>query len=449
MAYSWRFKLSLLSLVLLSLVSLTALSCQPGPGDTPAPGAGVELVVWGLWSESKDLEPVIASFQEKTGINVTYKKIASVAEYEKKLLSALAERRGPDVFVIHHTWLASKLGLMSPAPAEVIDERALREEFVDVVADDVIRDGQIYALPTSVDTLALYYNKDILSAAGIANPPGTWLDFQQVIENVTRTTRFGTIAQSAAAIGTAGNVNRAADIVQLLLLQSGQTIVAPAGGRASLVGEIGERSLTFYTDFANKSKKVYTWDLQQDYSLDAFAEAETAMMINYSYHLPTIRAKNPRLRFAIAPLPQISDSKVVNLASYWPYAISNQSQSPSAAWQFVRHLTSAESAPGLNEAASTPPARRDAIEKIKRDPTLGVFAEQTLTAVTWPRVDIVAIDAIFNTMIDSVVTGAATTAESLRRAEDQLNQLQPEPAPAKTESQDSGGGLSQPKIGPF
>ena len=448
MAYSWRFKFSLLSLVLLSLVSLTALGCQPSE-DTTAPRTDVELVVWGLWSESKDLEPVIASFQEKTGINVTYKKIASVAEYEKKLLSALAERRGPDVFVIHHTWLTSKLGLMSPAPAETIDERALREEFVDVVADDVIHDGQIYALPTSVDTLALYYNKDILSAAGIANPPGTWLDFQQVVENITRTTRFGTIAQSAVSLGTAGNINRAADIVQLLFLQSGQTIVAPDGGKASLVGEVGERSLTFYTDFANKSKKVHAWDLQQDYSLDAFAEAETAMMINYSYHLPTIRAKNPRLRFAIAPLPQISDSKVVNFASYWPYAVSNQSADPLAAWQFVRHLTNAESAQGLNEAASTPPARRDAIDNLKRDPTLGVFAEQALTAVTWPRIDIVAIDAIFNTMIDNVVTGAATPAESLRRAEDQINQLQPEPAPAETGGQDSGGGLSQPKIGPF
>ncbi|MFH1354438.1 MAG: extracellular solute-binding protein [bacterium] len=440
MGYSWRFRFSLLELVIFSLISLTALGCQTQDPNAGI-GANVNLVVWGLWQESADMEPIIAAFQEETGVNVTYKKIASVAEYEKKLLAALAERRGPDVFVIHHTWLAGKLGLMSPAPADIIDERALREEFVDVVADDVIRDGQIYTLPTSVDTLALYYNKDILSAAGIARPPATWLDFQQVVENITRTTRFGTVAQSAAALGTAGNINRAADIMQLLLLQSGQTILDPAKGTASLADEIGERSLTFYTDFANKSKKVYTWDLQQDYSIDAFAEGATAMMLNYSYHIPTIRAKNPRLRFDIAPLPQISDGKVINFASYWPYAVSNQSPAPTAAWRFVRYLTNAESAQALNEASSTPPARRDAVVNLIRDPTLGVFAEQSLTAVTWPRIDIVAIDTIFNTMIDDVVTGAATPIESLRRAEGQLNQLQPEPESEPAAPEPEGPGL--------
>ena len=55
-------------------------------------------------------------------------------------------------------------------------------------------------------------------------------------------------------------------------------------------------------------------------------------------------------------------------------------------------------------------------------------AEQALTAATWPRTDIVAIDAIVNTMIDNVVTGAAIPNESLRRAENQINQLRDQPA---------------------
>jgi len=438
MGSSWKHKLALAALSLLSVVALTGFGCRPRAANTPL--GDVTLVVWGLWNDSSAMGPLITAFQETYGVKVEYRKIASVADYERRLLEALAEQRGPDVFVIHHTWVENKRALMTPAPSDVIDERALREEFVDVVASDVVRDGEIFALPTSIDTLALYYNKDIFSAAGVARPPRTWNEFQQVVERITRVSRFGTIEQSAAALGTAANVNRATDIMQLLWLQSGLTLATP-GSDISLSGEAAERALTFYTDFANKSKNVYTWDLQQDYSLDAFAEGDTAIMLNYSYHLPTIRAKNPRLNFALSYLPQIADSRAINFASYWPFAVSRQSANPEAAWQFIRFLTSPDAASQLNEAASAPPARRDQIDALARHPERGIFAEQILTAASWARTDIVAIDAIVNTMIDSVVTGAATVGESLRRAEGQINQLRAAPADEAT-----GGG--QQELGP-
>jgi len=444
MASFSRPRFSTVLLIVLSFIALTGFGCRARNPDANL-GDDIKIVVWGLWQDSNTMEPAIGSFKEGTGVSIEYKKIASVSEYERELLEALAEGRGPDIFVIHHTWVDAKRGLMTPAPDSVIDERALREEFVDVVAADVIRSGQVYALPTSVDTMALYYNKDILSAAGIARPPRTWEEFQTVIERITQVTRLGSIVQSGAALGTAANVNRAADILQLLFLQSGSTISGEGG--SGINNDTGSRSLTFYTDFANKSKKVYTWDLQQDYSLDAFAEEEAAMMLNYSYHLPTIQAKNPRLRFAISPMPQISDSKVINFAAYWPYSVSNQSSNPDTAWRFIRHLTSQSVASGINQAQGVPPARRDSVDDVVRDPTLGVFAEQTLTAVSWPRSDIVAIDAIFNTMVDNVVTGAATPAESLNRAAGQLGRIQVKP----TFEESSGGGepLGPSDIGLF
>jgi len=432
MAYSWRYKVGVACLVTVSVLALTGIGCRPKGDSGRILDTDITLSVWGLWEESKSLEPIIAAWQEESGINVEYRKIASVAEYEKKLLEALAEGRGPDMFVIHHTWVETKRGLLSPAPAEVIDERATKEEFVDVVVSDLVREGQVFALPVSVDTLALYYNKDLLSSAGVARPPKTWDEYLQVVESVTQVSRGGIIEQSAAAIGTAANVSRAADILQLLLLQSGLTITDNTN-QVKLTGEEGEKALTFYTDFANKSKKAYTWGLQQDYSLDAFAEGETAMMINYSYHMPTIKAKNPRLRFDIAPAPQIADSTVINFASYWPYAVSNKSSAPTVAWGFLRYLTSAENAMTIIRNQTIPPARRDGVANLSRDPTLGVFAEQALTAVSWPRGDIVAIDAIFNKMIDDVVTGAATVGGSLGRGQEQINLVQPKPVVQQSE----------------
>lgn len=417
-------KLPYALLILVSGVSLMGFGCRaPQPVKTTTT---TSLVVWGLWQDSDIMGPIVRAFKESTGVNVEYKKIASVATYESELLNALAEGRGPDIFVINNTWVESKRRQLIPAPVEIINERQLQDEFVDVVANDLVRDQLVYALPTSVDTMALYYNTNLFNSAAIAAPPKTWGEFQQDVIKLTQVSRLGVIGQSGAAMGTASNINRASDILQMLMMQSGLKILDTSRGerRIDIANDIGQRALSFYTDFSNKSKQDYAWDVSQDYSIDAFAEGKTAMMLNYSYQIPTIKAKNPRLQFSVAPVPQISGNTTqVTFASYWPFAVSASSRSPQAAWQFVRFLASKPVAETINHAQGVPPARRDAVPDYQADPIMGVFAEQSLKAQSWPRVDIVATDDIFIKMIDSVATGGTAISDALKQAQDQLQRI--------------------------
>lgn len=417
-------KMPLVLLIIVSGFALAGFGCRQPQAvrETTA----TSLVVWGLWQDSDVLNPVLRTFKDQTGIDVQYKKIASVASYEKELVEALAAGRGPDIFVINNTWVEAKHDLMSPAPADIITQRDVQNEFVDVVTQDLARDAFVYALPTSVDTMALYYNKDLFNSAGIAEPPRTWRDFQNVVIKLTKVSNLGVIGQSGAAIGTASNINRAPDILQMLMIQSGLPILSVGQGesRINIANETGARALSFYTDFSNKSKQVFTWDISQDYSIDAFSQGKTAMLFNYAYQIPTIKAKNQRLSFGVAPVPQIEgNSKQITFASYWPFAVSASSKSPHAAWRFVRFLTSKSVADIVNKAQGVPPARRDSIPDYASDPVMGVFAEQALKAVTWPRVDIVQTDAIFNTMIDKVATGGVAIQEVLKQSQDQLQRI--------------------------
>lgn len=419
-------RIPLFLLVVVSALALAGFGCRaPAPVKTTTT---TSLVVWGLWEDSSTMDPILRAFKDQTGIAVEYKKIADIGTYEKTLLEALASGRGPDVFVINNAWVDVHKDILSPAPLAVINPAQLQGEFVDVVTKDVVRGGYIYALPTSVDTLALFVNTNIFNANGIAQMPTTWTEFQNDVSKITKVSRLGVIDQSGAAIGTGSNVNRAPDILQLLMMQSGLPILDTSHGdkRIDIANAQGERALTFYTDFANKSKQVYTWDSTQDYSIDAFSEGKTAMMLNYSYQIPTVRAKNPRLQFAVAPAPQVgTDPNIVQatFASYWPYAVSANSKAPGAAWQFVRFLTSQQNADTVNKSEAIPPARRDSIVQYNSDPIMGVFAQQSLKAVSWPRFDISATDAIFTSMIDSVATGGASVSDVLKTAQDQLQRI--------------------------
>ncbi|MCH8748552.1 extracellular solute-binding protein, partial [Patescibacteria group bacterium] len=190
--------------------------------------AAEQLVVWGLWQDSSQLESIIADYQEQSGTAVKYKKIASVMTYRPELIEALAAGRGPDLFVIHHTWVDSMIDHLAPAPAKFMTAKEVASEFAPVVTTDLVRADQVYALPTSIDSLALFYNQAALASAGL-KPPATWTDFLQATIRLTSTDQAGALLQSGAALGTASNVNRAPDIVQLLLLQSGLDIITEDG----------------------------------------------------------------------------------------------------------------------------------------------------------------------------------------------------------------------------
>lgn len=394
----------------------------------------VEIVVWSLFDDSdafKDLKDQFESAFPYITLNY-YKKTA--LNYETDLLDALATGRGPDVFLVHNTWLAKHKNKFYPVPSDWLSVRDFQDTFVDVTAQDFIdQDGQIYSLPVWCDTLALFWNKDYFNEAGIARPPVNWEEFANDVALLTVKDANNNILRSGAAIGTARNINRSSDLLSLLMLQTGTQMVDARENKAvfdkavQLNGQSynsGEEALRFYTDFANSQKTVYTWNAQKDYSIDAFVEGETAMIFNYAYNLPLIKAKAPYLNFAVAAMPQPADSaKKVNYANYWSFAVSRTSQYPEPAWTFVWWLAQKDNAQEYLQTFVRPAARRDLVTQQKSDTTLGVFAEQALSAYSWYQVDNTSIEQIFADMIEDVVAGNATVREAIVRGASRVNEL--------------------------
>lgn len=403
------------------------------PGCKEKPFQKVELEFWGVFDDSDVYQPLILDFNEKfSHIKIKYYK-KNFQTYEKELLEAMASGRGPDILMLHNSWAPRYLNKVQAAPVELITLKEVQDNFVDVVYDDFVVNNSLFALPLSVDTLALYYNKDIFNTVGIAQPPQTWEEFTEAVKKLTVVDEKGDIVRAGAAVGTAYNINRSTDILSLLMLQSGvQMINKQKTGVAFdesvlLEGETfypGRRALEFYTNFANPLKSIYTWNSRLHYSIDAFYEGQTAMMFNYSYHIPTIRAKSPYLNFGISAMPQIKTSqKDVNYASYWGLAVSRNSLAPKEAWQFIVWLTNPENTRRYLELTKKPTARRDLISWQRDDLDLGVFAKQALTARSWYQVDNSAIETIFADMIESVVLGKTTVRDALEKAASQVDLL--------------------------
>lgn len=400
-------------------------------------GAGakpVTLQFWGVFDDHNAFDKTISDFRaQNPGIDVNYREL-TFEEYEQAIVNNLAAGTGPDILMIHNTWLPKHGDKLSPMPANIPNNKnpftaqQLKSEFVDVVSNDLVFNNQIYALPLYVDTLALYYNKDLFNSAGISRPPQTWDEVNNDIALLSKLDGHGNVAQSGFALGTARNINRSTDILMDMMIQSGVRMTdddhRSATFSASVGGQhLGEIALRYYTDFANPKSQSYSWSDSQHYSVDAFTEGTLAMMAGYAHESQVIRSKAPRLNFAVAPMPQASSSDVRNLANYWAAAVPAKSAHPAEAWKFVYYLASKEGITNYLNATNRPSARRDLIDLQRNDPDVGVFAVQALSARSWFQVDNVAIEGIFADMIDDVNFHRSSLPDALSRAESRVTVL--------------------------
>ncbi len=397
----------------------------------------VTLQFWGVFDDLSFYDSAISAFERANpSVKIIYKQIP-FEDYEKELVNSFAAGTGPDIWLMHNTWLPKHADKIQPLPQEVLKGeknplftiKEFQDQFLDVTLADLTQGGQIYALPIYVDTLGLYYNKDLFNTAGIASPPATWDEFNDDVKKLTTIDQRGNIIKSGAAIGTADNINRSTDILTLLMLQSGVRMTDSEHRSATFSQQVegqnvGETALQYYTSFADPAKSVYTWNSQQHYSIDAFTEGNVAMLFNYSHQIATLRSKSARFNFGIAPVPQIAGTpKTVDFANYWAPTVSKQSANPVTAWKFLVYLSSAPGAAPYVNAANRPTARKDLIEQQKIDPDLGVFASQALIAKSWYQIDNSAIETIFAEMIDNVNFGRMPARDALEAAENKVNVL--------------------------
>ncbi|MCD6149298.1 extracellular solute-binding protein [bacterium] len=452
--------------LILAIFLVSSLIFLSGCSKKEASNYKVNLEIWGIFDDSNSTyADIIKSYKDINPFvgEIKYRKFTADS-YKKDLLDAMASGQGPDICLIHNTWLLYFKDKITPSPEYILGEKEFRDNFVDVAANDFLGEGKIYAAPLSVDSLALYYNKDLFNSEGIVSPPATWEEFNNDVKKLTRVGEFGDIIQSGAALGTAYNINRSIDILGLLMFQNGASIVNEDRNQVNF-GKESENALEFYTQFARLGSDAYTWNKKAHYSIDAFYEGTAAMMLNYSWHYQTVKSKNAKLNFGVAPVPQISRENPANYANYWGLAVVknkiqetengrgggaelaavNNNMRIHEAWQFLKFLTtknngsftvthavsgktkkfpvSFDPAKNYLEKTGRPAARRDIIEEQKSDPVLGPFVYGNLIAKSWHQPDPEAAETILAEAIDSVNQGNSSVSQALKTAESRINQF--------------------------
>ncbi|OGH68881.1 MAG: hypothetical protein A3I29_01470 [Candidatus Magasanikbacteria bacterium RIFCSPLOWO2_02_FULL_44_11] len=403
------------SITSLLLLGLGCKNSTPAVGGTNTQRKTLEL--WTVYDDVDALNAVITNYKAaRPYLAVNIRQLRPEDLYNR-LVETLAEDRGPDIISIDNRSLGKYVSKLTTLPPSVQDTTVkviegqfstqtvvstktiptvtldqLDREYIPVVKQDVIRGGRIYGLPISMDTMAIYYNKDLLDRAGIAEPPKTWEEFQEAVRKLTKFDRVsGKIVQSGAALGAAGNVPWNDDLLYILFKQSNITFV-DRSGRAVFNGASNSREetptmqvMSFYTDFADPTRDTYSWNEEMPNALDGFVTGKIAFFFGYQFHNQTIKARAPQLNYVIIPLLQLKPDLQANVANYSILTVPAKSKQANEAWALVAHLTHSAATKDYLDRSGRLTALRAYINAQKENIVLAPFVADLLVATSWYR----------------------------------------------------------------
>jgi len=411
----------------------TSAAVQPTSGAAPAqaaPAAGgqkVSIEYWQYFYQSKQdlVNSLIQDFQKQNpNIEIVHNSTIPYEQYQQKLAAAAPAGQGPDVVNLYYGWLGkyTQSGYLQELPIDTFPPATLEKDFFPVVQGAKLQ-GKYWGIPTAVRTLAMFYNRDLLSAAGLdANkPPTTWEEFVDTALKTTKRGSDGTLEIAGFAWGPDGQGHQWWR--EALNRQNGLVPMSQDLKKLNWTDPKGIEGFTWWTDLVTKHKVGEAGFYTDDQT--SFKTGHAALHIDGSFRLSTFATDAPNLNFAIGQLPAHKDK--ATYSSFWVNCLTKRATGArlDASIKWLQYLTTPEVMRQWVEQVGELPARPSVASEPKyaNDPKLGPFLQSLDYGYATFFVDEAAdrqavLDAVNevllnNTPPDQAVKGAADKVQAM------------------------------------
>ena len=281
------------------------------------------------------------------------------------------------------------------------------EGYAQGVLDASTTDGQLYALQPGANTIALFYNKDILEKAGV-QPPKTWDELKSTAKQLTTKGTYG------FAFNATNDYEGAWQFLPPMWTNGGD--------ETDLKSPQVAEALQLWKDLVHDgsaSKSVVNWD--QGAVKDQFVAGKAAMMLNGPWQFPDL--KKAKINFGVVTFPlKTPDQKPVAPlgGEGWTVPLTGNEARQAKAAELVKCMGSDENQMEWAKQRGYIPSKAALTEQyVEELPDMKAFADQVATARArtgklgekWPE----AAKVIY-TGVQMVLTGQAAPAEAMAKA---------------------------------
>ena len=361
---------------ILSAMALAAVACSPsssgpsvssggaastGPAGTAAAAnaCGTDPITLNIWGGYPEMDAVYKAAGEeytKQHPNVSFTVFSTdLRGFEQKLTTSLPSNTAGDVVIRTVNFLARFIDqdLLSPVPDDLLTF-VKSGAYPDLMVQDATYKSQVRGVPIFGTGTALYYNKDMLSEAGLSGPPTTMDQIWGYASKLAQVDSSGNVTRAGLSLRLSGQGSGVAEKFWILLLQYGHGLLketSPGMYVADYNGPDGVALFSKYVD-SLKNKKDSP---NIDHDAKAFETKVAAMFAREPWVVAEIATNAPDLvgHYGTISLPvaELSGDEYM----FVPKAAPNQACS----WDFIKFLTTQEVQLKIPPTAGWLPARTD------------------------------------------------------------------------------------------
>ena len=270
------------------------------------------------------------------------------------------------------------------------------DQFSDTVRSYTEYDGVRCALPVLADTYGIYYNVDLLAAAGYDAPPKTLSELESMAMKLTTFNADGSIKTLGFNPMMNWYENQASQYSALTgaswLKDDGTSNV----GSDPAWAEVMQWQKDFVDSIGYDKLNTFTSGLGQEFSADnALQTGQVAMTIDGEWRTAFIADQTPDLNYGTAPFPTADDHADVYGGGYITgniAGIAKGSKQPELAWALLKYMaTDTDAIVKLSNGLKNVPTTKDALaspdlEVSEQFQTFLDIAGSGLTRTTPPNV---------------------------------------------------------------
>ncbi|GAA4182639.1 ABC transporter substrate-binding protein [Gryllotalpicola kribbensis] len=417
-----------------AIAALALTGCSSGSSSTPSSSGGAPTLDPGkkvtiTFAEAMasgalktELEKVTKEFEAKNpNITVTLQAQPDYNTLKTKIDAALTAGNAPTIAQVYGEWAAeyASSDVLEPLTAYAKADPSATDGLYKGIRNSLYIDKKLYMWPFNASAVAMFYNPEMLKAAG-QDVPKTWDDFVTVAKAVSKDGVVALPMDPGSSSGPAGGTT-----IFELMAQANGTPVFTADGTPKFDSDDAVKALQTLVDL----KKAGALQTGTNYPGETALGAEkgtfdisTTTSVYYDQ-----QAVGDKFEMGIAPVPAAADGTRVNQINGTNVAMfsSATDDQKAAAWKYMQFLTEAETQSEWAQATGYLPVNPKTLELddmksyIAKNPYVTFASEDladssALPPYAWVQDGLGDLGAA----LQSALAGNATPAAALKDAQD-------------------------------
>ncbi len=421
-----------------ALVTAMAASMLTGCGDNAkeSSNSGDVTLKWAIWDESTtQYWGDIKKAYEESHQGVTIEMVDLGSTDYMTVLATELSGEGSDFDVVTIKDVPGYATLVQKGSIIALDDYIAKDK-VDLskyagATDQVLVDGKLYELPFRNDFWVLYYNKDLFDKKGIAYPTNdmTWDEYDLLARQMTDTT-FGSQVYG-------GHYHTWRSCVGLMSVLDGQHTILD--GNYDFMKPYYEMVLAQEADgVVRKYSDLKTEGLH--YSA-AFSGGDVAMMNQGSWFIATLISNIKSGEYdsslcgnwGIVKYPHAEGVEAGStLGTITGLSVTTASDTPDAAWEFVKWVSGEEGAAVMASSGNFPAIMTDEVKKaitslegFPQDEASKAALDVSNLYLEVPYAPNVSeINSILDSYHGSIMTGEMSLDDAIKAMNDEVSKVQ-------------------------